>query len=141
MRKSNLLVIAAALSMCGCTWVSVSSQAHREGVIALSLDRVAGCRKLSETQVSVASTVGVFKRMPSDVEHDLKNLAINEAAKSGGDTVAALTPVKDGSQTFGIYKCLNNGSQSRRTSGATPAANTTNNAAKAKITPYRPPRN
>lgn len=138
MRKSNLLVIAAALSMCGCTWVSVNSQAQREGVIALSLDRVTSCRKLSETQVSVANTVGVFKRMPADVEHDLTNLAINEAAKSGGDTVAALTPVQDGSQTFGIYKCLNNGAQSRQGSTAAPAAGTTGNA---KITPYRPPLN
>lgn len=137
MRKSNLIVIAAALSMCGCTWVSVSSQAQREGIIALSLDRVSNCRKLSETQVSVANTVGVFKRMPADVEHDLTNLAINEAAKSGGDTVAALTPVKDGSQTFGIYKCLTAGSHSR--SGA--AAPATSTASNAKITPYRPPRN
>lgn len=136
MRVLNLLTIATALAASGCTWVSVSSQAQQQGVIALSLDRVANCRMLSETQVSIANNVGVFQRMPSDVEHDLTNLAINDAAKSGGDTVAALSPVKDGAQTFGIYKCLNSNGQRTGTS-AMPAASTASSAA--KTTPYRPP--
>lgn len=137
MRTANLPILATALLLSSCTWVSVSPQAQQKGVIALSLDRVASCQQLSQTQVSVANTVGVFQRMPSDIEHDLTNLAINEAAKSGGDTVAALSPVKDGSQTFGIYKCLsNNGS---RPATMAPAASTTGNTV--KTTPYKPPLN
>lgn len=133
MRALNLLTVAAALTASGCTWVSVSPQAQQQGIIALSLDRVANCKLLSQTQVSIANTVGVFERMPSDVEHDLSNLAINEAAKAGGDTVAALSPIKDGAQNFGIYKCLNSSGQ-RVTA---PAASTRSNAV--KTTPYRPP--
>jgi hypothetical protein len=136
MRASNLFVIAVALTASGCTWVSVSSQAQQQGVIALSLDRVTNCRLLSETQVSIANNIGVFERMPSDVEHDLTNLAINDAAKSGGDTVAALSPVKDGAQTFGIYKCLNSNGQRASTA---PAASTSSSAV--RTTPYRPPSN
>jgi hypothetical protein len=136
MRALNLLAVAVTLTASGCTWVSVSSQAQQQGVIALSLDRVTNCRLLSQTEVSIANNVGVFERMPSDVEHDLTNLAINDAAKSGGDTVAALSPVKDGAQTFGIYKCLNSNGQ-RASGAAVPAASTSNTAV--KTTPYRPP--
>lgn len=136
MRTLSLTIVAIALATGGCTWVSVSPQAQKAGVVALSLDRVAGCRQLSQIQVSVADNVGIFERMPSDVEHDLTNLAINEAAKSDGDTVAALSPAKDGQQTFGIYKCLNSrGSQSAVS--PTPAAPTSGNTV--KTTPYRPP--
>lgn len=137
MRVSSLLIVAIALSTGGCTWVSVSSQAQQRGVLALSLDRVANCQQLSQTQVSIANSVGVFQRMPSDVEHDLTNLAINDAAKSGGDTVAALSPVKDGAQTFGIYRCLNNSGQRPAGAAMTPAATTIQSPV--KTTPYRPP--
>ncbi|HET7923033.1 MAG TPA: DUF4156 domain-containing protein [Gammaproteobacteria bacterium] len=133
MRAKSLLALVLTLAVGDCTWVSVSPEAQQHGVIALSLDRVANCRQLSQIQVSVANTVGVFKRMPSDVEHDLTNLAINEAAKSDADTVAALSPVKDGAQTFGIYQCL----KTRGQRAAAPAASTHNPAV--KTTPYRPP--
>lgn len=136
MRALNLLVLAIVTAVSGCTWVSVSPQAQQDGVVALSLDRVANCRLLSQTQVSIANNIGVFERMPSDVEHDLTNLAINEAAKSGGDTVAALSPAKDGAQTFGIYKCLNEGAQ--HASGNPVPADSSTSAA-VKTTPYRPP--
>jgi hypothetical protein len=32
-------------------------------------------------------------------------LARNEAALMGGDTVVAESPVKDGRQLFGVYRC------------------------------------
>jgi hypothetical protein len=136
MRTSRLTIVAIALAASGCTWVSVSPQAQKAGVVALSLDRVASCRQLSQIQVSVADNVGVFQRMPSDVEHDLTNLAINEAAKSDGDTVAPLSPAKDGQQTFGIYKCLNS-SGSRPAASSVPSGSISGNTA--KTTPYRPP--
>lgn len=136
MRALIPFALAIALVAGGCTWVSVSPQAKHNGVVALSLDRVASCRLLSQTQVSIANNIGVFERMPSDVEHDLTNLAINEAANSGGDTVSALSPAKDGAQTFGIYKCLNNSAQ--QSGGITvPSSSTTGTAV--KTTPYRPP--
>ena len=136
MRGLNLLVLATVAAVGGCTWVSVSPQAKQDGVVALSLDRVANCRLLNQTQVSIANNIGVFERMPSDVEHDLTNLAINEAASSGGDTVAALSPAKDGAQTFGIYKCLNNGAQQ---SGSSPVPPASTGSTATKTTPYRPP--
>ena len=74
--------------------------------MVLPLDRVAHCRLLSKTQVSIADSIGPVKRVQSDVEKDLQNLAMNQAVIQGGDTVSALDAMNNGNQTFGIYKCL-----------------------------------
>ncbi len=99
--------------------------------MVLPQDRVANCHLLSKTTVSVADRLGFINRVQSDVESDLKTLAMNQAVSQGGDTVSALTAATNGNQTFGIYKCL--GSSSTATSAA-PAAGTT-----IKTTPYQPP--
>lgn len=106
----TLLITGALLATAGCTWVSPNPQVKQEGIMVLPLDRVTQCRLLSKTQVSIADSIGPVKRVQSDIEKDLQTLAMNQAVAQGGDTVAALTAMNNGSQTFGIYKCL--GSQS-----------------------------
>lgn len=102
----TLLITCMLLAIAGCTWVSQSPQIKQQGIMVLPLDRVANCRLLSKTQVSIADSIGPVKRVQSDVEKDLQNLAMNQAVAQGGDTVAALDAMNDGNQTFGIYKCL-----------------------------------
>lgn len=128
-----LPALATVLLASGCTWVSVSPQAKQQGVMVLPQDRVASCRLLEKTQVSVVDKFGIIERMPQDVEHDLQNLAMNQAASAGGDTVSPLSPVNNGNQTFGVYKCLNSGGGSQVNTA--PAAGTS-----AQTTPYQPPR-
>lgn len=106
MKLLRILPACVLLSAAGCTWVSPSPQVKQEGIMVLPLDRVAHCRMLSKTQVSIADAVGPIKRVQSDVEKDLQNLAMNQAVAQGGDTVAAQDAMNNGSQTFGIYKCL-----------------------------------
>ncbi len=125
-----ILMTGALLATAGCTWVSVNPQAKQKGIMVLPQDRVTSCRLLSKTQVAIADKVGFLERPASDVEHDLQNLAVNQAATQGGDTVSPLTPMANGSQTFGIYKCLGNG-----TSSSAPTAGTA-----VKTIPYQPPR-
>lgn len=93
-----------AVSLVGCTWVGVNADAQK--VMVLPRDRVAHCRQMGQTEVSVEDRIGFIHRSPSDVEKDLRNLARNTAAQQGGDTVSPLGPAKQGHQTFGIYKCL-----------------------------------
>ncbi|MHB8424333.1 MAG: DUF4156 domain-containing protein [Gammaproteobacteria bacterium] len=126
-----ILMAGTLLAMAGCTWVSVNPQAKQKGIMVLPQDRITNCRLLSKIQVSIADKVGFLERSASDVEHDLTNLAINQAATQGGDTVSPLTPMANGAQTFGIYKCLGSGMSS--TSSA-PAAGTA-----VKTIPYQPP--
>lgn len=128
----TLFMACVLTSIAACTWVSPSPQVQQKGIMVLPPDRVANCRLLSKTTVSIADKVAFLARTSEDVESDLKNLAMNQAVTQGGDTVSALTPVDSGSQTFGIYKCL--GSSSTATSSA-PSAGTT-----IKTTPYQPPR-
>ncbi len=133
MKTSHTLFVAGALTViAGCTWVSPSPEVKQQGIMVLPQDRVTNCRLLSKTTVSVADRVGFINRVQADVESDLKNLAMNQAVSQGGDTVSALSPAKDGDQTFGIYKCLGSNSN---TATSAPMASTT-----IKTTPYQPPR-
>ena len=102
----TILMACGLLLAAGCTWVSQSPQVKTQGIMVLPLDRVTQCRLLSKTQVSIADSIGPVKRVQSDVERDLQNLAMNQAVAQGGDTVAALNVMNNGNQTFGIYKCL-----------------------------------
>ncbi|MGA9852424.1 MAG: DUF4156 domain-containing protein [Gammaproteobacteria bacterium] len=130
--KSSLTVLMAGalLATAGCTWVSPSPAVKQVGIMVLPQDRVAQCRLLSKTEVSVADSIGPVKRVQADVEKDLQNLAMNQAVSQGGDTVSALTSMNNGSQTFGIYKCLGGAS-------STPAAPA---GSSVQTTPYQPPR-
>ena len=121
-----LLAVAA-----GCTWVAVNPQAKSAGVIVLSQDRVSRCQLLGKVQVSVEDKVLGMPRVQSDVEHDLQNLAINQAVTAGGDTVSPLAAAVNGVQIFGLYKCLGTAAPTATTA---PAASTA-----VKTIPYRPP--
>lgn len=128
----TLLISCMLLSVAGCTWVSQNPQVKQEGVMVLPLDRVAHCRLLSKTQVSIADSIGPVKRVPSDVERDLQNLAMNQAVIQAGDTVSALDAMNNGSQTFGIYKCL--GAPATAPATGSPAASSS-----VRTTPYVAP--
>lgn len=128
----TLLVVCTALAAAGCTWVSQNPQVKQEGIMVLPQDRVAHCRLLSKTQVSIADSIGPVKRVPSDVERDLQNLAMNQAVIQGGDTVSALDAMNNGNQTFGIYKCL--GAPATAPASPPPAASSS-----VRTTPYVAP--
>lgn len=132
--KSLLTVfMAGALVVtAGCTWVSANPQIQQQGIMVLPQERVAHCKLLSKTQVSIADRVGFINRVQADVEKDLQNLAMNQAVAQGGDTVSPTTAATDGAQTFGIYKCLGS-----NPSSASPAPPT---GTSVKTIPYQPPR-
>lgn len=101
-RKLPPVLLAALLP--ACTWVNVDPAAQE--VMVLPAKRVANCEKLGTTDVRVAEEVGFISRVEEDVAADLANLARNEAVSMGGDTVAPLTEIRKGKQTFGIYRCI-----------------------------------
>ncbi|MDZ7748587.1 MAG: DUF4156 domain-containing protein [Halofilum sp. (in: g-proteobacteria)] len=105
---TRTIVTAAALSglvlMAGCTYVKLKPKA--ENVTVLDQGRAEKCEKIGQTKVSVATQVGFIARGQSAIAQDLKVLARNSGAGMGGDTVAALSEIQDGEQTFGVYDCL-----------------------------------
>lgn len=133
MKHSLTLSIAALSLLAGCTWVTQTPEALQSNIQVLDTkDALVRCEKLAANQLKVADKLGSLQRMPDDVEHDLRTMAINQAATVGADAVAPLTGLKDGVQTWGLFNCK----------GA-PAAGTVtapSSSTALKTLPYSPPR-
>lgn len=106
-RTTVMVTAVAALALLGgCTYVK--EQPGAEDVTVLDQGRAEKCNKVGQTKVSVSTQVGFIARGESAIRKDLQILARNSAADIGGDTVAALSEISNGQQTFGIYDCLDN---------------------------------
>ncbi|HSN17836.1 MAG TPA: hypothetical protein VLV87_06460 [Gammaproteobacteria bacterium] len=126
--------IAGLVLIAGCTWVTQSPEALQSDVQTLDTkDALVRCEKIAANELKVAYKLGSLQRMPDDVEHDLRTMAINQAATVGADAVAPLTDVKDGVQTWGLFNCKGAPAPAAATSAA-PSQSTG-----LKTLPYTPP--
>ncbi|HEX7964365.1 MAG TPA: hypothetical protein VF651_01500 [Gammaproteobacteria bacterium] len=131
MKRAALPLLLATLA--GCTWVTPSPEAMQADIKVLDKTGVERCQKLAMNQLTVAHKLGTLERMPGDVEHDLRVMAMNQAAVVGADAVAPLSEIIDGSQLWGIFRC--EGTAPAAATAAAPAA-----ASGIKTLPYTPPR-
>jgi hypothetical protein len=97
------LMIVVALGPGACTWVKATPEG--ESVRVASADAVGACERKGKVTVSLKSRVAGVERKPTKVAAELATLARNEGSTLGGDTVVAESPVSDGSQVFGVYRC------------------------------------
>ena len=132
------LAVASVIALgflAGCTWVTRSPEALQSDIQTLDTkDALVRCQQMAANQLKVATRLGSLQRMPDDVEHDLRTMAINQAATVGADAVAPLTDLKDGVQTWGLFNCKGRPAPAAATSTA-PVASTG-----LKTLPYTPPR-
>src|SRR5579863_9730230 len=105
MKAISLASLMLFAALAGCTWVTPSPDAMGASIAVVDAATAAHCQLLTQNQLTVDAKLGVLQRMPADVDHDLETMAINQAASVGANAVAALSPDKDGVQTWGIYKC------------------------------------
>jgi hypothetical protein len=91
------------LPVSACTWVPLTDEGAR--VQVRTLDQVQGCERKSRVTVSVKDKIGVISRSEEKVREELCTLARNEAARVGGNAVAAETEPTDGRQVFVVYRC------------------------------------
>lgn len=98
-----LFVIAFALP--ACTWVTLSKEGEK--IRVLSADEVKSCKKLGKTVVSLKDKIAGFDRNEEKVQKELEALARNSAVDLEGDTVVPANEIKDGKQTFDVYRCVN----------------------------------
>ena len=103
MKKLSFILIAISALGSGCTWVKVSE--HGSSVAVANAANVRGCTNLSEVTVSVTSKLGFINRDADKVATELTNLARNEAAGLGGDTIVPSSTIENGKQSFNVYKC------------------------------------
>ena len=97
----TLLALAACLQ--ACTWIKPTTEGEK--VRVAQANEVRDCERKGEVASILKSRIAGFERKPGKVAGELEALARNEAALMGGDTVVAESPVKDGRQLFGVYRC------------------------------------
>lgn len=104
MKKMSLLLVAAVGLTSACTWVKVDEKGAN--IAVANAANVRNCEKVRTVNVNVKDNfVGSMKRDPNKVATELTNLARNQAANYDGDTIVPVSMVKDGRQSFDVFKC------------------------------------
>jgi hypothetical protein len=103
MRFSTMVVLGSALLLTSCAWVELTQDAQH--VRILSASDASACNKLGQTTASVADNIGGVKRRDDIVQANLEKLARNSAADMKGDAIVPASPIKDGRQSFDVYRC------------------------------------
>jgi hypothetical protein len=98
----SCLVLVAALSAAGCTFVHMAPGASAVKVVT---GPPAGCEARGEVEVSVKDSLGPYERNALRVRDELETLARNEAPGLGGDTVQPLAEPADGKQRYAVWRC------------------------------------
>jgi Domain of unknown function (DUF4156) len=107
--SKGMLVIAvvmpliAGLSGCASSLIGV-----HQGVDRVSLadaNQVGACQSKGKTIVSVLAKIGFINRLDEVVEADLYQMARNDAADAGADTLVKGESQEFGKRTFDMYKC------------------------------------
>jgi hypothetical protein len=86
-----------------CTWVPLTDDGSR--VQLRTLEQARTCEQKSRITVSVKDRIAGIARNDDKVRSELETLARNEAARAGGNAVAAESEPTDGRQAFLIYHC------------------------------------
>ena len=106
--KKIFIAVCSGLILSSCTWVKVTTKG--EGVrLVQSVKAVEPCKQLGKVNTKVVSQI-IFHRDAEKVASELADLARNEAAMMGGDTIVPISEINDGRRSFGVYQCF----QSRR---------------------------
>lgn len=104
----NLLRITSLVSLTllssACNWAPLTTPGEK--VRVLEPGEVKTCAKKGKTTVTTTAKVIGIPRGKDTVAEELINLARNIAPDLRGDTIVAISPIKDGKQTFAVYKCV-----------------------------------
>ncbi len=103
MRKI-LIAICGSLILSSCTWVKVTTKGESVRLVQ-SVRAVEPCKKLGQINTKVVSQI-IFDRDSEKVASELADLARNEAALMGGDTIVPTSDIIEGRRSFGVYQCF-----------------------------------
>ena len=102
--KKILIAICGGLILSSCTWVKVTTKGESVPLVQ-SVRAVEPCKKLGQISTKVVSQI-IFERDSEKVASELADLARNEAALMGGDTIVPVSDIFDGRRSFGVYQCF-----------------------------------
>lgn len=98
------LLLLCVVVLAGCSFVQTTKPGANVRVV--TAEQVSGCQRLGQTTVQTLARVVGLPRYESSIQDELNTLARNSAADMGGDTVVPDTPIKEGKQTFIVYRCI-----------------------------------
>ncbi len=97
------IIALSSIFISGCTFNKVTEEAQH--ILLVNPKHVSECERLGKTIVQMKSSFIGINVPRATVENELRNIAKNDAASMGGDTIVALTEIEAGVQTFQIYRC------------------------------------
>ena len=98
----GLLVVGL---VAGCSSVELTPQGKK--VRLLSPQEVGKCRYIGKVSSSVTASVGIVTRDEDVVREEIETNARNSAGSMDGDSLVSSSPIKDGKQSFDVYRCIN----------------------------------
>ncbi|MDX1491864.1 MAG: DUF4156 domain-containing protein [Pseudohongiellaceae bacterium] len=98
----SLTIIASLLTACG-SWVQVTSAGQNVSVASPS--EVSNCTRIGSSTSNALDKIGFIDRSGNKLQEELINLARNEAGDMGGNRIVIESPISEGTQSFGIYRC------------------------------------
>ncbi|HAG72065.1 MAG TPA: hypothetical protein DCL66_07650 [Gammaproteobacteria bacterium] len=103
MTKALITAIGAVMLVSCSSWVQLTSEG--ESVMLLPESGVASCTRVGGTRSSTLNTILFTQRNRLRLEEELATLARNEAGSMSGDAIVIESPISDGTQRFGVYRC------------------------------------
>jgi hypothetical protein len=102
MRRTTV-ALALGLALTGCTWVSLTDGGGQ--VQLIDAQEAAACEEVGRTRARTTVKIGPFSRGRQTVFKEQSRLARNEAARMGGNAVAASERTPGEEQEFVVYRC------------------------------------
>ena len=96
------LLAMSLISSCS-NWVQVTSEGQAVKLIATDVPK--NCNRIGRVQARTLGRIIGIERGAERLQDELAQIARNEAADRGGNTIAPESLIIDGRQTFGIYSC------------------------------------
>jgi len=103
MRRTLTIIGICALASACSSWVQVSPAGR--GVSVATPAQVASCTRVGSSTANALSRIAFVQRGSAMLQEELINLARNEAGDMGGNRVVVESPISEGKQTFGVYRC------------------------------------
>lgn len=98
-----LVLLLAAFLLAACSFIPVTPGADR--VVLLPDNFVGNCKLLGQTNAMVPTKFGFIEHGSESIEKNLQSIARNDAVAMGGDSIVKASAIKEGRQSFKIYKC------------------------------------
>lgn len=104
--KHFLIPFCLGLLTVSCNWVEETEEGKAIRIVKMA--DVTNCKRVGKVFAQLKDQIAGFDRNAETIRKEIEILARNTAAASGlgGDTIVPITSIKNGKQTYAVYKCM-----------------------------------